>query len=82
MTSVFYRDTFTDDKMLKKAKVCRFYLNNRDRQKENLCTEFKGLRVNHNFTSKYLEIMLNRSLTLRNHIEQLQKKLKTRVNLI
>jgi len=42
----------------------------------------KGVKVNHNFTPKYLGVTLDGSLSFRNHIEKLQKKLKTRVNLV
>lgn len=44
--------------------------------------QLKGLKVNYNFTSKYLRVALGRSLTFRNHIEKLQKKFKMWVNLI
>jgi len=58
-----------------KTEVCGFHLNNKEANRE-LNVQLKGAKVNHNFTPKYLGELLDRSLTFRNHIEKLQKKLK------
>jgi len=44
--------------------------------------QLMGVKVNHIFTQKYLGITLDPLLTFRMHIEKLQKKLKTRMNLV
>jgi len=64
-----------------KTEVCGFHLNNKEANRE-LNIKLKGVKVNHNFAPKYLGVTLDRLLTFRNNIEKLQKKLKTRVNLV
>ena len=43
---------------------------------------FNGTELYHNFKPKYLGIVLDRSLTFKNHLEQLSQKIRTRVNFI
>lgn len=64
-----------------KTEVCGFHLNDKEANRK-LNVQLKGVKVNHDLTPKYLLVTLDRSLTFKNHIEKLQKKLKTRVNLV
>ena len=43
---------------------------------------FNGTELYHNFKPKYLGVVVDRSLTFKNHLEQLSDKKRTRVNLI
>lgn len=64
-----------------KTEVCAFHLNNKEADKK-LKVVFNGIELFHNFKPKYLGVVLDRSLTFKNHLEQLSQKLRTRVNLI
>lgn len=58
-----------------------FYLNNREVRKE-LNAMFKGEKMKHNFTPKYLGITLDRTLTFNEYPDRTGKKVRSRVNLI
>ena len=58
-----------------------FHLTNREAKRE-LSVELNGKPLPFSNTPKYLGITLDRSLTYRQHLESLRKKLSTRVSLI
>lgn len=64
-----------------KSEVCAFHLNNREARKE-LKVMFKGEKIKHNFTPRYLGITLDRTLTFNEHLDRTGKKVRSRVNLI
>ena len=64
-----------------KMEVAVFHLNNREvNRRLHVC--FKGERLNHNPTPKYLSLTLVFSLTYRHHIDKLRLKLNSRNNIL
>lgn len=64
-----------------KTEVCAFHLYNRQADRE-LQVQFNNTIVNHNLSPKYLGVTLDRSLTFKKHLENLQKKVRSRINLL
>lgn len=49
---------------------------------KSLKVTFKGEQIKHNFTPRYLGIMLDPTLTFNEHLDKTRKKVRSRVNLI
>lgn len=64
-----------------KSEACCFHLNNREANRE-LRVVFENIFVPNVFFPKYLGVTLDRTLSYKNHIEKLSKKLSSRVNII
>lgn len=64
-----------------KTEVSTFHLNNREADLQ-LNIQFEGIRLKHNKYPKYLGVTLDRTLTFKQHLNNVASKVKTRSNLI
>lgn len=64
-----------------KIVVCAFHMYNRQVDQE-LLVQFNGAAVNHSFSFKYRGVTTNRSLTFKKYLENFQKKVRLKINLL
>lgn len=64
-----------------KTEVCVFHIYNKQAGHE-LQVQFNSTTIKHNPSSKYLGVNLDRSLTFKKHLKNLQKKMRSRINLL
>ena len=63
-----------------KTELSAFYLNNQLANKK-LNIAFEGVELTHNPFSKYLGVILDRSVTFKEHLTKTCKKLSSRINI-
>lgn len=66
---------------LTKTEVCCFHLTHVEADRK-LSIRFNGSMLTHNFTPKYLGIILDRTLSFRHHLHKSAQKIKSRNNII
>lgn len=60
---------------------CAFNLYNKQAGRE-LLIQFNSIAVNYNFSPKYLEVIVDRSLIFKKHLESVEKKVRSTLNLL
>lgn len=79
MSDYFYKWKINPN--LSKTEVCAFHLNNRQADRE-LQVQFNSMTIKHNPSPKYLGVTLDCSLTFKKRLENLQKKVRSRINFL